>query len=218
MLNGPLPEYDQSTRKYYLGDTPLTSVTAIIDKHKKPFDRDYWSKYKAKQRGVTQDVILDEWTAKGEESRKEGSRMHGAIDAVMNGKIVQSQVPLLNHLLAFKAETGLDAGAIEARIGCPMLGLVGVIDCLATSHGKTVLIDWKTGSISTKNRYGDKMLSPFASLDDCSFIHASLQLSCYERMLASHYDVTVDELWVVSVSDEGCTIYAADRIDGEGVL
>ena len=45
---------------YYLDGVKTKSVTSVIGKYKHPFDKDFWSKKKADERGITKDEILKE--------------------------------------------------------------------------------------------------------------------------------------------------------------
>jgi hypothetical protein len=53
--------FEDKTHTYYNKGNKLISVTQSLKLFEPEFDKEYWSNYKAKQRGVTQDVILKEW-------------------------------------------------------------------------------------------------------------------------------------------------------------
>ena len=69
-------KYYDKPHKYYIDDKQLTSVTTFIGAFKEKFDEEYWSKRKAKERGITQKEILAEWKNKALTSTEKGTAFH----------------------------------------------------------------------------------------------------------------------------------------------
>jgi hypothetical protein len=54
-----------------------------------------------------------------------------------------------------------------------------------------IIYDWKRSKkIDMTNRY-KRMASPLQDLEDCNYIHYSLQLNSYKKLLEKCYDVKV---------------------------
>ena len=64
--------------------TVYTSATTFIHEFEKPFDRKYWSEYKAKERGVSVEVILSEWKELNDASLVRGNGIHNALEDGIN--------------------------------------------------------------------------------------------------------------------------------------
>lgn len=65
-----------------------TSVTTLIGKYTPPFNRNYWSKYKAEQTGLSQQQILENWDNITEEACARGTREHKLLEDSVNGSIL----------------------------------------------------------------------------------------------------------------------------------
>ena len=82
--NDPLFAFDPIKHKYtYQGET-FISVTQYISKFHKPFDTEYWSKKKAVDGGVDQEVILAEWKQKNDRANFIGTSTHNWIENYYN--------------------------------------------------------------------------------------------------------------------------------------
>jgi hypothetical protein len=53
--------FEEGAHTYHYKDIKYDSVTGFIKRFKVPFDKEYWSNRKAKERGVDVSVILEEW-------------------------------------------------------------------------------------------------------------------------------------------------------------
>ena len=58
--------FEEEAHTYHYEKTKYDSVTSYIKRFKVPFDREYWSKKKANERGVDVSVVLDEWQGKAD--------------------------------------------------------------------------------------------------------------------------------------------------------
>jgi ATP-dependent exoDNAse (exonuclease V) beta subunit len=75
------------------------------------------------------------------------------------------------------------------------LGIAGTIDLLVYNSEQNMyhLVDWKTNKRIDKNSFRNKkgILSSSKHLDDCNFMHYSLQLSFYRYILERYYGLEV---------------------------
>lgn len=208
-----------------LGGKKLVSVSALIGKFKNKFDSDTFSKKAAEKRGVTQQVILDEWKAKANKSIAIGNAIHKIFEdyaegkySLQNGELcfdvnIDSEyfldfIPVKNAAIRFIKEffeTGrLKVLATEFIVYCD--NVAGRVDIYCQDkEGKLWIFDFKTGKIET-NSYGKKMLSVLSNIDDCSFNHYAIQLNLFSRMnkdvISGIYIVHIAETYkLIPVSD-----------------
>lgn len=66
---------------------PYTSVTTLIGKYTPIFNKEYWSKYKAKETGLSQNQVLDNWKEINDESKVKGNREHKLLEDSVNEAI-----------------------------------------------------------------------------------------------------------------------------------
>lgn len=72
-----------------------TSVTTLIGEYTPKFDEKYWSNYKARESGVSQKEILDNWKQINKESLVKGNTEHKLLENSINDSIR----PKKDHLL-----------------------------------------------------------------------------------------------------------------------
>lgn len=185
-----------------LGGKKLISVSALIRKFKNPFDSDSFSKKEAEKRGVTQQVILDEWKAKANKSIAIGNAIHKILEdyvekkySVQNGQLCFDVAEMnpeyfldfnvkKNALLAFIKdffESGrLTPIAVEFIVYSDEVACRSDLKCIDNQNREWVF-DIKTGAIKT-NAYGKKMLSVLSFIDDCDLSHYTIQLNLISIM------------------------------------
>jgi ATP-dependent exoDNAse (exonuclease V) beta subunit len=86
------------------------------------------------------------------------------------------------------------------------LMVAGTLDAVCYSRKTNLrhILDWKTNKKFTiENRYGDKLLPPFADLDDCHLTRYSLQLSIYRLLLKRATKWATGDGWLVHVGQDG---------------
>ena len=67
--------FDEPTHVYRYKTSKFDSVTTFLKTFKVPFDREYWSKRKADERGVDVSVVLNEWQGKADVANSLGTRV-----------------------------------------------------------------------------------------------------------------------------------------------
>ena len=194
--------FDENLHKYsYLGQPVKTSVTQFIESFYQPFDKDYWSRRKAVQRGITQEEILAEWQRKADISARTGTQFHSFMENSLASKNtpkhhfpedqqeeIFTRYELLKPLgqkFLFDSRNTLVPIKSEIVIGYEDK-IAGQIDQLFYNKSSQELEvwDWKTNKeILTQNKYRKKMLNEFSFLDDCNYNHYSLQLNIYKNIL-----------------------------------
>lgn len=209
-------QFNKASHGYTLNGRRLTSVTKIISQLKPPFDADYWSQKKADERGVTKEVILQEWDAKRQASIERGDRVHDYIQKVLLGLMTTPVDPFLAlntdlpEMRAFDTFWGHLAAKIKVRntefvIGDEELGLAGTTDALFYSLVTEYhhVWDWKTGEkFKIGNRFGS-LLPPFDDLDDCEWIIYSLQTSLYRLIIERNTHIVTGDSYILHLDPQG---------------
>jgi len=96
--------------------------------------------------------------------------------------------PYLDELNKINRSIKKELNLVESEkiIFSPRLRLAGTYDALFMTKDKRcyVLLDWKTSkNIEFKNQWNSFGLEPIQHLDNCNFIHYSLQLKLYSYIL-----------------------------------
>lgn len=209
--------FDPQWNSYTMfGGKKLVSVSALLNKFKNKFDSDTFSKKAAEKRGVTQQVILDEWKAKANRSIAIGNAIHKIFE-----DYVEKKYSLQNEELCFDINISPDYflefnpiknSAIEfikdffesGRLKPIATEFIVYDDNLAVrldiycedKEGKIYVFDFKTGKIET-NSFGKKMLSVLSEIDDCSYNHYMIQLNIITRLIKE----SVSGSYIIQVSD-----------------
>ena len=91
--------YDDDEHKYMSGDKRLTSVTQLIGKFKPPFDTEYWSKRKAKERGITQEAMKNEWNEIKNKGLQIGNTIHDYIEKRYEQFVIEPRIDSVEKYL-----------------------------------------------------------------------------------------------------------------------
>ena len=188
---------------YLINGKIAQSVTSILKKYVKPFDRDYWAEIKARQSGLDAEEILNKWEFTAKSSRIKGSLVHEYIEynftnqqftypeefirQVFGYDPIQTPfnqiVPVVEKFLA-DINNKMFPVASELIIGDADYLVCGTIDQLFYNKksDKLEIWDWKTNKeIKLESRYFH--LAPLQHIPDTELDHYSLQLSLYKLIL-----------------------------------
>ena len=186
---------DSHTYTYLENGKPVqtfTSVTGFISLFKQKFDKDFWSKKKAKQLGVPQQQILNEWQENSEIAMDLGTQVHKWIEDFYNGS--NPELPknsrVLERVEAFKnlhtqKLYNIKPVEQEFRLFSRKWGLAGTTDAIFELNGKYYIGDWKTnGAFTTdSDKCYQKLKYPFDNLWENALNSYSIQLSLYRLIL-----------------------------------
>jgi len=215
-------KFEEEAHVYTYSGKKFDSVTTILKVFKKPFDTKYWSKDKARERGVDVSVILNEWDIKSKTSMDLGTRVHKFIEDFLSGlnpELMEGEDPIyedrvnkfmrvyqnrLKYLLPLES---------ELRIFCKKWRLAGTIDqpflYLDPNTFKIYIIigDWKTNGIFThddhpKGRY-NKLLRPFTGLYQNHLNEYSIQISMYRLMLYEELGIETEDGFLCHIGPDG---------------
>lgn len=184
-------KFDPIKHQYTYDGIAYTSVTRFIERFHKPFDEDYWSKYKAEEEGVSQEEILTRWQFLNDTANIIGTATHQWIEDYFNKK--WSPLPLdleiIKRINKFNIIYGntlhkLEPVKFEVRIFSKKWNIAGMIDSIFLYNGKIFILDWKTNKkFTTHNKYKEYLLPPFDEYLKTHLNEYSIQISLYALIL-----------------------------------
>jgi len=212
-------KYYDKPHKYYIDDKELTSVTTFIGGFKEKFDEEYWSKKKAKERGITQKEILAEWKNKALTSTEKGTAFHEYAENYLTNRIFPFPQEQIDNVLGegndvkerfdklvilfeefYKQSYGrLIPIRAELVVGDKELGICGMVDQLFFNEksGKLEIWDWKTNKKIDRNNRWQQFKEPVSHLDVCELNTYSLQLSLYKYIITRNTNIDLGDSYIV---------------------
>ena len=233
-------KYYDKPHKYYIDGEELTSVTTFIGKFKEKFDEEYWSKRKAKERGITQKEILAEWKDKALTSTEKGTAFHEYAENYLTNRIFPFPQEQIDNVLGegndvkerfdklvilfeefYKQSYGkLIPIRAELVVGDKELGICGMVDQLFFNEksGKLEIWDWKTNKkIDKKNRW-QQFKEPISHLDVCELNTYSLQLSFYKLIVERNTTLELGDSYIVWFNENNDTYKIIKCYDFKGEI
>jgi hypothetical protein len=214
--------FEEEAHTYHYRDIKYDSVTSYIKRFKTPFDKGFWSKKKAAERGVDVSVVLDEWQGKADVANDLGTRVHKWIEDFWSGdakELTEEDEPAFAerigkfmdlHEQRFKNLVPLSS---ELKIFCRKWKLAGTIDqpllMWDEKQNKVLFLigDWKTNKEfrsddHPKGRY-KKLLHPFSHLWENHLNEYSIQVSLYRLMLEEEIGIESHGGFLCHIGPEG---------------
>jgi len=200
-------KFNAENHTYSLNGTVFKeSVTQWVKNFKEKFDKDFWSKYKAKERGISQEEVLSEWDYISKESTDEiGTPFHNYIQNLLEKNISVINYDIINPELIKLIILAQDFNekikgkyihiASEVIVGDIDMDVAGSFDQLFYNvlNDTIELWDWKTSKVIELLSYKDKrMFYPFDNCLDCNFYHYSLQLNLYKYIIEKFTNIKID--------------------------
>ena len=177
-------------------DNEYTSSTELVHSAFEPFDAEKTAAAKSARTGIPAQQYIQEWDRIRDEASDNGTHLHENCERQILGRFSEMHRPADDaERLEFRAawnevEKIKSAGFLslepEKLIFSPRFRVAGSIDLLvkkAPAH--YLILDWKRVKAikysGFRNRTGTHPAT--MHLQDCNFIHYSLQLSIYEQIL-----------------------------------
>lgn len=196
---------------YTYNDNKYISVTTFLNNFVNEFDEDFWSKKKAKDRGVEQEVILNEWAITRDRGCDLGTMVHEYIedfyvsdtkaydDDEVNERIVKF------HEIFDKRLNVLTPIFSELRIFDHEWKIAGTLDQLYTYKNMLIIGDWKTNKkIKTDKDYCFGWLKyPFNKYKDNELNKYSIQISLYALILKRMANIDIDYSFICHIPAKG---------------
>jgi len=206
-----LIKFEEKGHKYTVEgvDGKFKSVTSLIHDFFPKFDSDKiirkmmssadWEMSKYFDMSVEE--IKDLWSSIASEANFLGTAMHADIENYINGlEVNDSSTIEFKYFLSywkFLMSKSYTPYRTEWRIFDEIYLVAGSIDfAMKDENGDIVLIDWKRYKEIKKTNKFEKGYPPFHKLDNCNYIHASIQLNIYKYILESRYDVKVSKMYI----------------------
>ena len=209
------------------GKESLMSVSNLVSLFFTGFKSYYWSERKAREYGITQVEMLEQWDAKGTQSREVGTFLHqqirnyyhglpfcGQYRFVYNGKFIHIDTDVsleseFEQFTCFLNDHEFVPFRTEWTIFDEDLKIAGTLDMIHKKNGTFDLYDWKrshrlldeSGNIRKTNpfQYG---IHGLERIPDTDYWHYCLQLNIYRYILERNYDMTVDKMYIILLHSE----------------
>lgn len=196
-------KFNEQDHIYYNDDGEVfLGSTSFIKRFCKPFDKQkIAAKYAKKHKRTVKDV-LDEWEKKSSDAIVKGLAFHKMKEDQLNNKIhlliEDEDHPIVKaswiNGVKINDTLKLDPGVYpELIVWSDKYGIAGQADYVEiTKKGYININDYKTSAEIKKEGYRkwdgsvDTMQFPLHNLQDCNFIHYSLQLNLYAFLIKQH--------------------------------
>jgi len=245
------------------------SVTTLIEKFAQPFDKEFWSAYKALEKLIpaenwkvekksllatkkfdkellnlynitdldfnkAQQDILDEWAENNREACERGTKIHAQMEHSMydmGANVTLERFGIGGKFVCDRGRTSLDLEngvypeyLISRTSDDGILRIAGQIDLLIKNGNDIVVADFKTNKkidqhsfFDSKTKQTQKMLYPLNNLEDCNYMHYTLQLSTYAWMIQKlNPDYNIKDLVLIHFDHDGNqTLYHLDYLKSD---
>lgn len=204
------------------------SMTSLIHSYSQPFDAENIAPYTAKRLNMSTQDVLDMWKFENNLSKVKGTHIHAFNEYIWQGlkydypkdKVIKelgfdALAPIWGKLTKIATEfynkykDRLIPVGLELVIGDEELEICGSIDflCYSKKLKSLIIIDYKSNKeIKFKSYKHQKMLGCLSHLDDCNYIHYSLQLNGYQYILEKNTNLKLNnEHYIVWINENNST-------------
>lgn len=187
-------KFEPKWHKYTYNGVKYISVTQILKNFHKPFEKEYWSKKKAEEAGIEQEVLLKEWQDKTDYANLVGTFTHDWIENYFNKKwkCLPDNIDIIDRINKFNKIFAtslykLEPLLFEVRVFSKKYPIAGTIDSIFLYQGNLFIIDWKTNGDfkdddHPKGKF-EKLLYPFEDFYKNHLNEYSIQVSLYSLIL-----------------------------------
>jgi len=206
--------FDENTHTYYVDESSdgIISVTTLIHHHFPKFDSDKALKImknkSEKYPNMTDIQIKKVWADNGKIASGNGTKLHKMIENYYNSvenDINDEKSTEFRHFLRFNdtIKNKFVPYRTEWSVFDGNIDLAGQIDMLYRKNdGTYALYDWKRIKELKKDNTFEKGLGKLNKLHHCNYIHYSIQLNIYKRILETRYDMKISEMCLVILHPE----------------
>ena len=220
-------EFNSENHEYFIDGVKATvSVSEVIGNFFPKFNTEFWSKKKAKERGVSVETVLKEWKDKGTTAANLGTYMHEQIENYYNKVVYDGTSIEFKYFLDFSNKyPSMEAFRSEWRIFDESIMLAGTVDMVYRNPktGKYFLFDWKR-SEKVVDDHGKPMTpsfqyasGPLSHLSDNNYHKYALQQNMYKHLLEKNYGIEISStnLLVLHPNRQGYHIVPIPTMDSE---
>lgn len=201
--------------------TPI-SVTTLIKKWFNTFNEDetifrLMNSENPEYKDKTANQIKNEW----KKMRDEGCLLHKQIEDffLLEKSPVKLSIEFGYFLNFLNKHSNLKFYRSEMCICSRDHKVAGTIDCLfKDEEDRFYLIDWKR-SKEIRPWSSEKGFGPFSNLNDCNYIHYTLQLNLYRYILETNYNISIYRMWLVNLHPRNSNYkrYSIEKYDIESI-
>jgi len=200
----------EETHEYFInGSKDNISTTTLVHSLFPKFDADdvirkmrsskRWNKSN-KYFYMTDEKIKKSWDDNCVLACKEGTKMHLNLENYYNGEPYESDSKEFALFQKYLDDTDYKIYRTEMLLYDEQAKISGSADVLYRDpeDGKYIICDWKRSKeIKMENRWQKGTHEITSDLDDCNFIHYSLQLAIYKYMMEKNYGFEVKDCFLV---------------------
>ena len=178
-------KFEESTHTYTNeNDKKFISVTTLLGKYKKPFDKHLHAQRVADREGVSKEIVLEQWDIEKNRACDKGTNIHKVLEDYITVGETQDDYGWLYKSYNKSVEWYVDRFKkvlCEKLLHCDDNMVAGMAD-LIYEHNKDefTLGDFKTNKkFRFSSPFGERLLAPVEHLHNCEFNVYALQLSMY---------------------------------------
>lgn len=192
----------------------LTSVSAVISRHKKPFDRGVMSLRVAKRDGREQHEVLADWRRKKDISLLLGNYLHESLYiGLLNPEAVKDKA-MLNIIEQVRAILPMDHEIFREQMLADVENkIAGTADLVTQQGNECVIWDYKTNEILGKPSYSN-FLAPLQHLEQSKINEYAVQLNLY-KYLKELENVKVTGLKIINILNGVVKVIEVEPLDRE---
>ena len=194
-------KFHDQDHKYYLNGIRTKSVTSVIGDYKHPFDKDYWSKKKADEKGSAFHEYVENFLT-NKVFPFPDHRISIALDGEEN--MLECKNAVIKLIKLFDKFYDDSFGKLipvraELVVGDEEWGITGMIDQLFFNEksDKLEIWDWKTNKAIKKENRWQQFKEPLNHLDVCELNTYSLQLSFYKLIIERNTELELGDSYIV---------------------
>ena len=219
----------------------FTSATTFIHHFFSPFDREKVAEKLLglpKYAGKTKEDLFQDWKQSG----ISGTNVHGALEDIIiehnaGEDVYDFEDVSKKHLenrcdndfeyqKAYNGATWLRDNVLfepelmllpEVMVYSKELKIAGMMDLLVknTVTGNYTILDWKTNKRISKKAFGSAKGTQKATeeIDDCNYMHYTLQLSLYRYILETYYGLNISSQALIHLSNEKATVMKCEYLE-----
>lgn len=218
-------KFQEEGHKYWFEGKPekkLVSVTSIVGKLHKPFDKEGCAARQAAKWGKTKEEIIAEWDREAAFACDKGTLTHRYMEYNLSGKTFdiplnlnrpeivrafQDLKPVCDAFMQNLLKT-MTPVCSELQVGVYDWSLVGTIDQLfLDENGDLWIYDWKTNKKFTDSNEWENLLWPFGNWPNSSLAGYSIQLRLYQKIIEHVTGLKVKGCRLVWFSPQGERVY-----------
>lgn len=199
-------KFNQEMHQYTINNQSAQSVTQVLSKYKREFDKFYWAGIKAKELNIKVSQLLEQWENNSKISMLKGTLVHQFIEAKLSNNQFDYPNELIlknfgfdpiqspfNNIVQLVEKFFIDSAnklipvATEQIIGDYNFLIGGTIDQIFYNHKSQQLEiwDWKTNKkFNLKSKFCH--LPPLEHIPDSEYDLYSLQLSFYKFIIETN--------------------------------